>query len=55
MHESAIDITNVLPFLLTLAAGGGVGVVLLAYAIRKLFGMESDKAIHFMVMGCQPS
>jgi hypothetical protein len=47
--NAPIDITNVLPFLLSLPAGG-ILVVLLAQALKKLFGMDSDKAIHFMVL-----
>src|SRR5205823_5312229 len=47
MHP--IDITNVTPFLLSLPAAG-VGVVVLAQVIKRLFGMDSDKAIHFMVI-----
>jgi hypothetical protein len=47
--NAAIDINNVMPFLLSLL-GGGVGVVLLAQVIKKLFGMNSDKAIHTMVL-----
>src|SRR2546425_12928174 len=46
---SAIDITNVTPFLLSLPAAG-IGVMILAQVIKKLFGMDSDKAIHFMVI-----
>jgi hypothetical protein len=44
-----IDITNVTPFLLSLLASG-VGVILLAQIIKKSFGMDSDKAIHVMVL-----
>lgn len=47
MHS--IDITNVSTFLLSLPAGG-VLVVLIAQAIKKFCGMDSDKAIHAMVM-----
>src|SRR5258708_22754247 len=47
--NASVDITNVVPFLLSLAASG-VGVILLAQKIKKGFGMESDKAIHVMVV-----
>lgn len=47
--NSSVDITNVLPFVLSLLGGGAV-VVLLAQGIKKVFGMNSDKAIHAMVI-----
>lgn len=47
--NASIDITNVAPFLVSLAASG-VGVVLLAQVIKKLFGMSSDAFIHLMVV-----
>jgi hypothetical protein len=43
-----IDITNVMPFILSLL-GGGVLVVLLAQGIKRVFGMNSEHAIHIMV------
>jgi hypothetical protein len=47
--NSPVDISNVLPYLLTLA-GSGVGVVLLAQLIKKAWGMNSDAFIHAMVV-----
>jgi hypothetical protein len=44
-----IDITNVMPFILSLL-GGGVLVVLLAQGIKRVFGMNSEHAIHIMVL-----
>ncbi len=46
---SAIDITNVTPFALSLPAAG-IGVVVLAQAVKKVFGMDNDTFIHFMVI-----
>ena len=47
--NSAIDITNVSLFLLSLPVTGA-GVVLIAQLIKKGFGMNSGKAIHTMVV-----
>jgi hypothetical protein len=47
--SSAIDITNVSLFLLSLPVTGA-GVVLIAQLIKKGFGMNSGKAIHTMVI-----
>ncbi len=44
-----IDISNVMPFILSLF-GGGVLVVLLAQGIKRVFGMNSEHAIHIMVL-----
>ena len=46
---NSIDITNALPFLIG-ASGGGILVVLLAQAIKKVFGLSSGHVIHLMVV-----
>jgi hypothetical protein len=47
--NASVDITNILPFVMSLLAGG-VGVVLLAQGIKRVFGMNSEHAIHAMVL-----
>jgi hypothetical protein len=48
--NAALDINNVGIFLDALLASG-VGIVLVAQLVKKLFGMDSEKAIHAMVVG----
>jgi hypothetical protein len=48
--NSAVDITNYLPYL-ALLVGGGVLVVPASHLVKKLFGLQSAAYIHTMVAG----
>jgi hypothetical protein len=48
--QGSIDINNI-PTYLAIITGCGVTAVVVTEAVKKLFGMESSKYVHFMSMG----